>query len=133
MQQLLEDSWAAAFYREVFCRIPELLFAPLYSDDEASRPNTPVNVLMGVEILKSGFGWSDLELIDHVRFDLQVCHALGLDDLRAEVFTLRTLYDFRRRVLTTDPGPGVVRHADAGYEKAVDFGKERGLWMPMIG
>ena len=36
------------------------------------------------------------------------------------------------RVLTTDPGLGVVRHADAGYEKAVDFGKAHGLWMPMI-
>jgi urocanate hydratase len=36
------------------------------------------------------------------------------------------------RVLTTDPGLGVVRHADAGYEQAVTFGKEHGLWLPMI-
>ncbi len=38
-----------------------------------------------------------------------------------------------QRVLTTDPGLGVVRHADAGYERAVDFGKEHGVWLPMIG
>ncbi|MGC9398170.1 MAG: transposase [Anaerolineae bacterium] len=98
LRQRLEDSWAGTFYREVFCRIPEEPFAPLYSDGEALRPNAPLNVLMGAEILKSGFGWSDLELIDHVRFDLQVRHALGLDDLREEIFTLRTLYNFRRRV-----------------------------------
>jgi urocanate hydratase len=35
------------------------------------------------------------------------------------------------RVLTTDPGMGVVRHADAGYESARTFGKAHGIWMPM--
>ena len=28
------------------------------------------------------------------------------------------------RVLTTDPGMGVIRHADAGYETAIDFARE---------
>lgn len=37
-----------------------------------------------------------------------------------------------RRVLTTDPGSGVVRHADAGYESAVEFGKENDIDMPML-
>lgn len=36
------------------------------------------------------------------------------------------------RVLTTDPGMGVVRHADAGYEKAIETAKTRGVDMPMI-
>ena len=31
------------------------------------------------------------------------------------------------RVLTTDPGMGVIRHADAGYEIAVDFARQHGL------
>jgi len=35
------------------------------------------------------------------------------------------------RVLTTDPGMGVVRHADAGYERAVDVAHERGIRIPM--
>jgi urocanate hydratase len=34
------------------------------------------------------------------------------------------------RVLTTDPGMGVVRHADAGYEKALDVAKARGVRLP---
>jgi urocanate hydratase len=35
------------------------------------------------------------------------------------------------RVLTTDPGTGVMRHADAGYDEAVRFAKEHGVKIPM--
>jgi urocanate hydratase len=34
------------------------------------------------------------------------------------------------RVLTTDPGTGVIRHADAGYEKAIEVAGERGVRLP---
>ncbi len=37
-----------------------------------------------------------------------------------------------KRVLTTDPGMGVVRHADAGYEKAREVARTRGVRMPML-
>ena len=36
------------------------------------------------------------------------------------------------RVLTTDPGLGVVRHADAGYERAFEVARERGVRLPSI-
>jgi urocanate hydratase len=36
------------------------------------------------------------------------------------------------RVLDTDPGMGVVRHADAGYEDAIEVARERGIRMPML-
>lgn len=35
------------------------------------------------------------------------------------------------RVLTTDPGMGVIRHADAGYEEAVEFAKKKKITVPM--
>ncbi len=35
------------------------------------------------------------------------------------------------RVLTTDPGLGVIRHADAGYPKALEVAHEHGIQMPM--
>ena len=38
-----------------------------------------------------------------------------------------------QRVLTTDPGTGVMRHADAGYEEAVEFARGSDLRFPMIG
>ncbi|HKB80178.1 MAG TPA: urocanate hydratase [Thermoanaerobaculia bacterium] len=37
-----------------------------------------------------------------------------------------------QRVLTTDPGTGVMRHADAGYERAVEVARERGIDIPML-
>lgn len=36
------------------------------------------------------------------------------------------------RVLTVDPGMGVVRHVDAGYERAIAVAKERGVKIPML-
>ncbi len=35
------------------------------------------------------------------------------------------------RVLTTDPGMGVIRHVDAGYERAIEVARERGIRIPM--
>jgi urocanate hydratase len=37
-----------------------------------------------------------------------------------------------RRVLTADPGLGVARHADAGYEKAIRVARERGVRIPTL-
>jgi hypothetical protein len=93
----LEASWAGTFYEQVFVRIDEDRFAVLYSD-EASRPNTPVNVLVGLEILKSGFGWSDEEMYDHFCYDVQVRLALGYRELGEGHFELRTMYNFRQRL-----------------------------------
>jgi urocanate hydratase len=36
------------------------------------------------------------------------------------------------RVLLSDPGMGIVRHADAGYSKAIEIAKERGVNIPML-
>lgn len=36
------------------------------------------------------------------------------------------------RVLTNDPGTGVMRHVDAGYEEAIECARENGLKLPMI-
>jgi urocanate hydratase len=36
------------------------------------------------------------------------------------------------RVLTTDPGTGVMRHVDAGYERAIEVARERGVRVPML-
>jgi hypothetical protein len=97
IRKRLEASWAGTFYHHVFVRIDEDRFAVLYSD-EPSRPNTPVNVLVGLEILKSGFGWSDEEMYDHFCYDVQVRYALGYRDLGEGHFELRTIYNFRQRL-----------------------------------
>ncbi len=117
-QQRLERSWAGVFYREAFCRLKEEPFAVLY-DDQPSRPNIPVNVLVGLETLKAGFGWSDEELYDHYVFDLQVRYALGYRDLKEGEFDVRTLYNFRRRLSRYNQEHGVNLLAQA-FEDITD-------------
>jgi Transposase DDE domain/Transposase domain (DUF772) len=93
----LEQSWAGEFYRQFFCRLKEQPFASLYAD-LPSRPNIPVNVLVALDSLKAGFGWSDEEVYDHFTFDVQVRYALGYHNLDEGDFDLRSLYNFRRRL-----------------------------------
>jgi len=52
----------------------------------------------------------------------QVIVADGTDAARARL----------ERVLTGDPGMGIIRHADAGYEKAQDFAREHGVRVPHL-
>ena len=72
-----------------------------------SRPNIPVNVLVGQETLKSGFGWSDEELYDHFFYDLQERYALGYHQFGAGEFELRSLYNFRQRLSRYNQEHGV--------------------------
>jgi len=95
--KILKGSWSESFYREFFCKLNEDIFAVLYAN-EPSRPNVPVNVLVGLEIIKAGFGWSDEELFENFCFNLQVRHALGYDRLGDGDFAIRTLYYFRERL-----------------------------------
>ena len=102
----LEHSWAGPFYREFFSRIDEQAFAVLYSD-EASRPNVAVNVLVGLEGLKAGFGWSDQELYENYCYNLQVRYALGYDRLGDGDFEICTLYYFRERLSKYNAEKGI--------------------------
>ena len=96
-RERLEASWAGTFYTEFFCRIDEDIFAVLYSDS-FSRPNAPVNVLVGLEVLKSGFGWSDAQLEEQFSYNMQVRYALGYRDFAEGYLDIRTVYNFRRRL-----------------------------------
>jgi urocanate hydratase len=51
----------------------------------------------------------------------QVTVADGTDEMAKRI----------ERVLTTDPGMGIIRHADAGYEEAKEFAKKNGVTVPM--
>ena len=114
----LENSWAGTFYKEFFSRINEDAFAVLYSE-KASRPNVPVNVLVGLEALKSGYGWSDEELYEHYCYNLQVRYALGYDRLGDGDFEIRTLYYFRERLSKYNAEKG-VNLLEQAFEQITD-------------
>lgn len=106
MRERLENSIFPLFYEEVFCKIDEQLFAPLYSE-KASRPNCPVNILVGLEILKHLFNLSDKQLFDTYARDIGYKLALGLQELSEGDISIRTLYNFRNRVVAYDQEHGV--------------------------
>jgi len=94
----LKNSWAMVFYEQVFCFIREELFAPLYSL-EWGRPNFPINILIGLEIIKHLFDYTDQELLDQYYFNYQVQYALGIRNIGEVYLGERTLYNFRERVV----------------------------------
>jgi hypothetical protein len=98
LRKRLHGSKEYAFYTEIFCRIPEGIFAELYDGDLASRPNAPVNTLVGAMILQHLYDWTFEELLDRVAFDLKVRAALGLWSLAEEPFCRATLFNFQRRL-----------------------------------
>ncbi len=114
----LENSWAGTFYKEFFSRIDEQSFAVLYSEKD-SRPNVPVNVLVGLEALKAGFGWSDLELYENYCYSLQVRYALGYDRLGDGDFEIRSLYYFRERLSKYNADKG-INLLEKAFEKITD-------------
>jgi hypothetical protein len=96
--ELLKKSEEYAFYKEIFCRIPEPLFAQLYDDSPATRPNAPVNRLVAALILQHFRDWTFDELIDRLMFDLKVRAALGLWTLEETAFCRATLFNFQNRM-----------------------------------
>ena len=118
LRKRLETSWAGVFYREFFCRLKEEPFAVLYADCP-SRPNVPINVLVGLEYLKAGNGWTDEELYDAFCYDVQVRYALGYRQLGEGDFDLRTLHYFRSRLSHSMQKEG-LNLLDRAFEQVTD-------------
>jgi hypothetical protein len=89
-RKCLDSSWSGVFYREFFSRLNESPFGVLYADCP-SRPNLPVNVLVGLEYLKAGNGWSDKEMYDAFCYNVQVRYVLDYRQLGEGDFDSRTL------------------------------------------
>ena len=106
----IEEGWAGLFYKHVFCSIDEKLFEPLYSKD-MGRPNTPVNILVGLEIIKHTWNYTDEQLFRAMRSDYEVNYALGIRELGSFYVGDRTVYDFRERLLgytLSNPEEGTI-------------------------
>lgn len=96
-QHLFESSIEHCFFEQIFCKIDESQFSILYSD-KSSRPNVPVNQLVGSLILKHLFDWTYEELFKHLSFNLLTRHAIGIDRLDSDVFAEASLFNFQNRL-----------------------------------
>lgn len=97
MGKKLEESVEYKFYQLIFCNIGEEDFAGLYSELE-SRPNAPVNCLVGALFLMQRRGWSYRELFDNISFNLLTKTALGLKTVDEQPFSPATIFNFQTRL-----------------------------------
>lgn len=95
-QAALEKSWAKVFADEIFPAIDEKRFSVLYSD-KASRPNTPVNVIVGALIIKELFDYSDDEMVENLMLDFRIQYALHTTSFEEQPLSDKTLSRFRKR------------------------------------
>ncbi len=132
VKKMLDESWAPAFRKLIFDKIDEKRYAVLYSD-LASRPNFPVNVWVGLEILKGQFDYTDEELMRQFHFDLLTAYALGQEGLGELSLCIRTVYYNRERLLEYEAKTGRNLLAeefnsitdDAMKQLGVDTGTQR--------
>ena len=118
-KRMLEKSWAKTFADKVFPAIDENIFSVLYSK-KASRPNTPVNVIVGALILKEVLNVTDDEIVEAMAFDIRYQYALHTTSFEEQPISDRTLSRFRARVLSYETEHDV----DLIHECIVKMAKE---------
>ena len=91
MLKRLKNSWAEKFRTNIFSTIDERKYEVLYSNKK-SRPNFPVNIWLGLEIIKNIFNYSDNDLLEQYHFNLLTSYAVGQDDLGSYPLSARTLF-----------------------------------------
>lgn len=98
VQKMIEKSWAKDFADIVFPAINEERFAVLYSDNPFSRPNTPVNVIVGALMLKELNNLSDDELLASILCDVRYQYALHTTSYDEQPVSDRTFSRFREKL-----------------------------------
>lgn len=96
-KKFILSSWAKSFADIIFPIINEQRFAILYSDKKASRPNNPVNSVVGALILKEMFDLTDDELFASILCDVRFQYALHTTSFSEQPFSDRTFSRFRER------------------------------------
>ena len=121
-QKALENSWAKVFAEDIFPNIDEQRFAVLYSDKD-SRPNTPVNIIVGSMILKELFDLSDDEMVETLMLDLRFQYALHTTCFEEQPLSDKSLTRFRRRCYNYETAHGVDLYKDCVTDLSASLAK----------
>lgn len=97
-RNMLESSIEHIFFSNIFCKINEKEFEVLYSTNK-SRPNVPVNQMVGALILKHLKNWTYEELFKNLNFNILTRHALGVNEVGGSIFSEASIYNFQNRVI----------------------------------
>lgn len=93
----IEDTEEYFFYKTIFCKFDEDLFAPLYCSDNG-RTNSAVNVMMCGLFLKEKHNLSYMQFFKQLKYNLLLRVSLGLFSLGTMPFCPATLFNFINRV-----------------------------------
>ena len=96
--KILNKSWAKPFSDYIFTKIDEMIFTPLYSQNSNSRPNAPINVIVGCLILKELNGLTDDEILEECECDFRYQYALHTASFENQPISDRSFSRFRQRV-----------------------------------
>lgn len=105
-KKIVEQSWAKDFADIVFPAINEERFAVLYSDNKASRSNTPVNFIVGALMLKTMLGLTDDEILASICCDIRFKYALHSTSFEEQPINDRTFSRFRERLYNHEVATG---------------------------
>lgn len=122
-RKYLHNSWAETFSMLVFPLINEERFSVLYSDNDASRPNNPVNVYLGLLILKEIFGQSDEEALESLLFDIRYQYALHTTSYEDQPVSKNSLTNFRTAVYKYNEEHGADLIKEEFESHAKEFSK----------
>lgn len=107
LKEILAKGWAHLFQEYIFPNINEERFSVLYSDNPATRPNSPVNILIALLILKELFNHTDEELIGSLHFDMRYQYAVRTTSFERQPVSVNTLYNFRKRLYDYEQATGI--------------------------
>lgn len=96
--KLLNNNWPGYFRENIFPRIEEENFKVLYSD-KVSRPNTPVNIMVGLLIIKELTGLADDELMQSLIFDMRFQYALCTTSFEKQPISRNAFTNFRNALI----------------------------------
>lgn|SRR5574344_71089 len=126
-QKMIMNSWCKDFADIVFPAIKEDRFSVLYSDSKNSRPNTPINIIVGALILKESNGLNDDELLESICCDVRYQYALHTTHLAEQPVSDRTFSRFRARLYDYERESGENLLNDEMMHLSEVFGKYMNL------
>jgi len=107
LQDILKKCWAQGFRDYIFPQINEERFSVIYSSNHASRPNTPINIIITLLMIKEIFQQTDEELICSLHFDIGYQYALYTTNLEKQPVSINTLTNFRNRIIEYEQSSGI--------------------------
>lgn len=106
-KKFLKKSWSSYFADHIFPKINEDRFSVLYSDNPATRPGTPINVVFGALLIKDMRNQSDDDLLESLLFDYRYQHALHTSSMDSQPLSDRSLGRFRQRAYEYEQKTGI--------------------------